>query len=98
MRVTFVTWIIGGLALVALPPFAGFFSKDEILAGLDNAGYQSVMWIGVGAAFVTALYMTRATALTFFGVYKGHGHPHESERLMTIPLVVLAVLSVVAAG
>ncbi|HEX2369893.1 MAG TPA: NADH-quinone oxidoreductase subunit L [Acidimicrobiia bacterium] len=96
MRVTFVTWIIGGLALVALPPFAGFFSKDEILAGLDNAGYQSVMWIGVGAAFVTALYMTRATALTFFGVYKGHGHPHESERLMTIPLVILAVLSVVA--
>jgi NADH-quinone oxidoreductase subunit L len=96
MRVTFVTWIIGGLALVALPPFAGFFSKDEILAGLDHAGYQGVMWIGVGAAFVTALYMTRATALTFFGVYKGHGHPHESERLMTIPLVVLAVFSVVA--
>jgi NADH-quinone oxidoreductase subunit L len=96
MRVTFVTWMIGGLALVALPPFAGFFSKDEILAGLDHAGYRSVMWIGVGAAFVTALYMTRATALTFFGIYKGHGHPHESERLMTIPLVVLAVLSVVA--
>ncbi len=96
MRVTFVTWMIGAFALVALPPFAGFFSKDEILAGLDNAGYEAVMWIGVGAAFVTALYMTRATALTFFGVYKGHGHPHESERLMTIPLVVLAVLSVVA--
>ena len=96
MPVTFGTWMIGALALVALPPFAGFFSKDEILAGLDNAGYEAVMWIGVGAAFVTALYMTRATALTFFGVYKGHGHPHESERLMTIPLVVLAVLSVVA--
>ena len=96
MPVTFWTWIIGGLALVALPPFAGFFSKDEILAQLDHAGYQALMWLGVLAAFVTALYMTRATALTFFGIYKGHGHPHESERLMTFPLVVLAFFSVVA--
>ncbi|HVR33479.1 MAG TPA: NADH-quinone oxidoreductase subunit L [Acidimicrobiia bacterium] len=93
---TFWTFVIGSLSLAGIIPLAGFFSKDEILATLDYEGYQMVMWIAIAGAFVTAFYMTRAVALTFFGTYKGHGHPHESPALMTVPLVILAVPSVIA--
>jgi NADH-quinone oxidoreductase subunit L len=93
---TFRTFIVGSLALAGIIPFAGFFSKDEILATLDYEGYRAIMWIAVAGAFVTAFYMTRAVALTFFGTYKGHGHPHESPPVMTGPLWALAVPSVLA--
>ncbi len=93
---TFWTFIIGSGALAGIIPLAGFFSKDEILGTLDYGGYTAVLWIAIGGAFVTAFYMTRAVALTFFGSYKGHGHPHESEALMTVPLMILAGFSVVA--
>ncbi len=91
MPVTFGTFVVGSLALAGIAPFAGFFSKDEILATLNYEGYAAVLWIGVAAAFVTAFYMGRAVFLTFFGAYKGHGHPHESERVMTVPMILLAV-------
>ena len=96
MPVTFWTFIIGSAALAGIFPLSGFFSKDEILATFGHEGYTLVLSIGIAGAFVTAFYMTRAVSLTFFGEYKVDGHPHESERLMTVPLIALAVLAAVA--
>ncbi len=102
---TFWTMTIATFAIAGIPPFAGFFSKDEILW----RAYQSswVYWfIGLFTAFLTSFYMFRLWFMTFFGEYRGtadshadsaHGHGHggihESPRLMVVPLVVLAVLS-----
>ncbi len=90
---TYWTFLIGSLSLAGIIPLAGFWSKDEILVTLGVEGYTVVMWIAIAGAFVTAFYMTRAVALTFFGEYKGHGHPHESPRIMTGALIALAVPS-----
>jgi NADH-quinone oxidoreductase subunit L len=97
MPTTYRTFVIGALALAGIPPLAGFFSKDEILATFNHAGATAVLWLGVAAAFVTAFYTFRMVFLTFHGTYRGHGHPHESPRVMTMPLVALAV-GAVAAG
>ena len=94
MPTTYWTFVVGSLALAGIFPLAGFWSKDEILATLQFEGYVAVMWIAIAGAFVTAFYMTRAVALTFFGEYKGHGEPHESPRIMTGPLIGLAVPSI----
>jgi NADH-quinone oxidoreductase subunit L len=91
---TYWTFVVGALSLAGIFPLAGFWSKDEILATLGFEGYTAVMWIAVAGAFVTAFYMTRAVALTFHGEYKGQGHPHESPRVMTGPLIALAIPSV----
>jgi NADH-quinone oxidoreductase subunit L len=93
MPITFWTFIIGSLALAGIFPFAGFWSKDEILVQAGKNGYQTFLVIGLIGAFLTAAYMTRVVYLTFFGDYRGHEHPHESERTITTPLIVLAVLS-----
>jgi NADH-quinone oxidoreductase subunit L len=93
MPVTFATFMIGSIALAGLPPFAGFWSKDEILLGAAENGYRAFEIIGLAGAFMTACYMTRCVYLTFFGEYRGHGHPHESPKPITIPLIVLAGLS-----
>jgi len=87
---TFWTFIIGSAALAGLPPMAGFFSKDEILASFNEGGYPIVLALGVITAFITAFYMTRAVSLTFFGEHKGEGHPHESPAIMTVPMIGLA--------
>ncbi len=94
MPKTFYTFIIGTVALAGLPPFAGFFSKDEILASLNHEGETAFFAIAVLGAFITAFYMTRAVSLTFLGDYRGHGHPHESHALMTTPLLILSVLAI----
>jgi len=94
MPTTYWTFVVGSLALAGIFPLAGFWSKDEILATLQFEGYVAVMWIAIAGAFVTAFYMTRAVALTFFGEYKGHGEPHESPRIMTGPLIGLAIPSI----
>ena len=96
MPKTFRTFIIGTVALAGLPPLAGFFSKDEILASLSHEGYTGYFVIAAAGAFITAFYMTRAVVKTFFGEYRGNGDPHESTQLMTVPLVVLSVLAVVS--
>jgi NADH-quinone oxidoreductase subunit L len=96
MPITFWTFIIGSLALAGVFPLAGFWSKDEILATAGQGGYEIFMVIGLVGAVLTAAYMTRCVYLTFFGEYRGHGHPHESPRAITGPLVVLAGFSVVA--
>ena len=91
MPITYWTFLIGSLALAGVPPLAGFFSKDEIVLVAKDEG---VWWLAivllVGAA-MTAFYTTRLVLKTFFGEYRGQAHPHESPRVMTTPLIVLAV-------
>jgi len=96
MPTTYWTFLIGTLALAGIFPFAGFWSKDEILATAHHNTYDVFLVVGLIGAFMTAAYMTRCVYLTFHGEYRGHGHPHESEKTITIPLVILTVLSVVA--
>ncbi|MDA2978877.1 MAG: NADH-quinone oxidoreductase subunit L [Actinomycetota bacterium] len=102
MPITFWTFIIGTLALVGIFPFAGFFSKDEILASVKYAGGDGqgvanfILVLGLIGAFVTAFYMARAVALTFFGEYKGTAHPHESPKSMAYPLIGLAFFAITA--
>jgi NADH-quinone oxidoreductase subunit L len=97
MPVTFWTFLIGSAALAALPPLAGFWSKDEVLASsLGNAGYTGwlVTLLGAAGGLITAFYMTRVLWLVFAGEYRGHGHPHESPGSMKWPLVALAIPAV----
>jgi NADH-quinone oxidoreductase subunit L len=96
MPTTFWTFVIGSAALAGIPPLAGFWSKDEIIAEAFREAQYGVWVVTIVTALLTAFYMTRAVRLTFFGRYRGAGHPHESPRVMTAPLVVLATLSVVA--
>jgi NADH-quinone oxidoreductase subunit L len=94
---TFWTFAIGMLALIGCPPFAGFFSKDYLLsiAYARSAGFY---WVGVITALLTAFYMTRLVVVAFFGPARTPAaeHPHESPKVMTIPLVLLAICSVIA--
>ena len=99
LPVTFATFAIATVAIAGIPPLAGFFSKDQILAGAW--GDHKVLWlIGLVTAGMTACYMFRALYLTFWGTFRGteeqRSHLHESPRVMTVPLMVLAVGSVVA--
>ena len=71
MPVTFTAWIVSTLALCGVFPFSGFFSKDEIIDNVGANGYSLFMVVGLGGAFLTAAYMTRATYLTFFGEPRG---------------------------
>ncbi len=98
LPITFITFIIGTVAIAGIPPFAGFFSKDEILAHAFER--SPFLWgLGVVGALMTTFYMFRVLFLTFFGSFRGtedqKHHLHESPLIMTLPLMVLAVLSVV---
>jgi NADH-quinone oxidoreductase subunit L len=95
MPVTFVTFLIGSAALSGIPPLAGFWSKDEIISTAFREANYGVWAVALVTAVLTAFYMTRAVLLTFFGGYRGQAHAHESPAVMTAPLVILAVLSVV---
>jgi NADH-quinone oxidoreductase subunit L len=99
MPVTAWTMAIGTIAIAGIPPFAGFWSKDEILASaFARGGWFSLLWIvGLITALLTAFYMTRQWVLVFWGEprWSEGTHPHESPRVMTFPLVALAVLSVI---
>jgi NADH-quinone oxidoreductase subunit L len=90
--VTFWTMMAAWAAIAGVPPFSGFKSKDEILLAA-HAHHPWIYWLGVVTAAITAFYVSRAMFLTFFGEYRGHAHPHESPSSMTLPLVVLALLS-----
>ncbi len=97
MSVTYLTFLIATLAISGIPPFAGFFSKDEILVSVFHS--NQLLWVMASlASIMTAFYMFRALYLTFFGEFRGSAHErehiHESPRTMTIPLIVLATLSV----
>jgi NADH-quinone oxidoreductase subunit L len=95
MPITFWTAAIGTAAIAGVPPFAGFFSKDQILTEAYFHGYGPIWMIGLVAAVLTAFYMSRWFILTFLGEprYGADVHPHESPPSMTVPLVVLAALS-----
>ncbi len=98
MKITFLTFLMGGIAISGIPPFSGFFSKDEILSKLFFGGHYPVFGLAVLTAFITAFYMWRLISLTFYGKPRydeAHVHPHESPATMTIPLIILAILSVV---
>jgi NADH-quinone oxidoreductase subunit L len=100
MPQTYKTFVIATGALIGIFPLAGFWSKDEILAGASQLGgagnYRVFMVVGIIGAFMTAAYMTRCVYLTFFGEFRGHGHPHESGPRIVVPLWILATLGVVA--
>jgi NADH-quinone oxidoreductase subunit L len=99
MPVTAVTMAIGALALAGVPPLAGFWSKDEILAAsFARGGWFYVLWIiGLVTALLTAFYITRLWVLVFLGEprWDEKAHPHESPKIMTLPLIALAALSFV---
>jgi len=96
MPVTFLTFAVGYLAIIGIPPFAGFWSKDKIIeaAFAHNLVTGLVTLVGAG---VTAFYMTRLMLMTYLGKkrWERDVHPHESPKTMTVPLIVLAVLSAV---
>jgi NADH-quinone oxidoreductase subunit L len=93
MPITTATWIAGALALAGIPPLAGFFSKDAVIASVLHAspfaGYALV-----AASVLTGFYVARTTQMAFFGLPRGEGHAHESPAVMTGPLVVLALLAI----
>jgi len=98
MPVTFWTMLVAGGALAALPPLAGFWSKDEILGAAFVNGQLILYAIGILTAVLTAFYVTRALWMTFDGEPRDHhlfDHAHESPRVMTLPLMALAVGSAV---
>ncbi|WP_079767784.1 NADH-quinone oxidoreductase subunit L [Mycobacteroides abscessus] len=101
MPITFVTFGLGYLAIIGVPPFAGFYSKDKIIEVAFGHGGAGGFLLGTAAlsgAGITAFYMTRVMLLTFFGKRRWHRdvHPHESPSVMTWPMLVLAVGSVAA--
>jgi NADH-quinone oxidoreductase subunit L len=96
---TFLTFTAGAAALSGLPLLSGYFSKDEILffTFAQGGGYWVLWALGIVTAAMTAYYSWRMVALTFFGEErfdKSHVHPHESPAIMTIPLIILALLSI----
>lgn len=99
MRITQITFLIGCLAIAGIPGFSGFFSKDEILAAA-YAKHPMYYYLGLLAALMTAFYMFRLYFYIFTGSFRGtdaqRQHLHESPSNMTIPLILLAVLAVVA--
>ncbi|MDP9281632.1 MAG: NADH-quinone oxidoreductase subunit L [Chloroflexota bacterium] len=94
MPVTFWTMLLAGGALAALPPLAGFWSKDAILASAFVNGHLVLWAVGIVTAVLTAFYVTRAMWMTFYGEPRDHHlyeHAHESPAVMTLPLIALAV-------
>ena len=101
MPITSITMLLGGLALAGFPGFSGFWSKDEILAVTFEVGTENLLftllWVaGIATAFMTAFYTFRMWFMTFAGTFRGHdeAHIHESPRVMTAPLMVLAVFTI----
>lgn len=94
---TFWTFLIATGAIIGIPPLSGFFSKDEILWRTLAAGHPWFYFLGLVVAFLTAFYMTRLLYLAFFGHFRGDqktwNHIHESPKIMTIPLIILAVFT-----
>jgi NADH:ubiquinone oxidoreductase subunit 5 (subunit L)/multisubunit Na+/H+ antiporter MnhA subunit len=99
MKWTYITFMAGTLALCGIFPFAGFWSKDEVLGAAFNWALHGnpvnfiVFLLGVGGAFLTAFYMFRLISMTFLGKYRGNQHVHESPPSMLIPLIILAVFA-----
>jgi NADH-quinone oxidoreductase subunit L len=98
IKITFLTFLIASLAISGIPPFAGFFSKDEILG--HAFAYSPAVWLILSASsMLTAFYMFRLVYLVFFTGFRGseeqEHHVHESPAVMTFPLIILCALSIV---
>jgi NADH-quinone oxidoreductase subunit L len=103
MPVTFVTFLLGYLAIIGVPPFSGFFTKDSIVDAAFDKGGTSGAILGVATvlgAAITAFYMSRVMFMTFAGEkrWEEKAHPHEAPPVMTVPMILLAVGSVCAGG
>lgn len=99
LSVTAITFIVGWIAISGIPPFSGFFSKDEILTAAYHNGYKWTYWLGVLGALMTAFYMSRLVFVAFFkpaAKPELDPHLHESPKVMTVPLMILAGLSAFA--
>ncbi|HNO47676.1 MAG TPA: proton-conducting transporter membrane subunit, partial [Chitinophagales bacterium] len=99
MPITHITFLIATIAIAGIPPLAGFFSKDQILASTFVSS-KILFGLGLFASLLTSFYMFRLYFLTFHGEFRGteeqEHHLHESPKSMTFPLIILAVLSVIA--
>jgi NADH-quinone oxidoreductase subunit L len=99
LPITSRVFYVGAIAIAGIPPFAGFWSKDGILADAFKSGHYLLWFIGVVGAFMTAFYMFRLIYMTFYGESRVDPevlhHVHESPAIMTVPLIILATLSVV---
>jgi NADH-quinone oxidoreductase subunit L len=93
MPVTFGTFLIASVSMAGIWPLSGFWSKDEILASALHE-QPILFWLALITVFMTAFYMFRVIFMTFYGSYRGEGHPHESPRVMIWPMIVLGVLAV----
>jgi len=98
IKITFLTMFIATIAISGLPPFSGFFSKDELLAHVYE--HSKALWfVGMLTSILTAFYMFRMLYLTFYGKFRGtheqEHHLHESPPSMTFPLIILAILSAI---
>jgi NADH-quinone oxidoreductase subunit L len=93
MPFTASAWIVGALAISGIPPLAGFFSKDQAVAAASLAGREGLWLAGLAASLLTAVYIWRATFMTFFGPPRYEGEPHEPSPIMRVPMSVLAAAS-----
>jgi NADH-quinone oxidoreductase subunit L len=99
MPVTFLTYAIGMLALCGFPGLSGFWSKDGILEAAQHWSVANTpFYMLVFGALLTAFYMTRQVSYVFFGTWRGHGRAHESPRVMTMPLAILAFFAIALAA
>jgi NADH-quinone oxidoreductase subunit L len=104
LPLTFWTFLFGYVAISGIPPFAGFYSKDAILSAAYEKGgiYQALYWVGLVTAALTAFYMGRMFFTTFLGperlTHEAKHHLHESPPVMTVPLILLGLLSIVGGG
>ena len=94
LPITFLTYLAGALALMAVPPFSGFFSKDEILWSLFSSEHYALFAVALFTGFLTCFYMTRLTTYVFLGKQKLK--PHKEENFLNLPLILLALLSLLA--
>ena len=93
MPFTGATWLIGWLAMAGIWPLSGFFAKDQVIAAASHAGRTGLWIAALVGAFLTALYVSRATFMTFFGSRRTEAEPHDPPPVMRVALVILAVAS-----
>ena len=96
MPVTGITFLIGAASLAGIPPLVGFWSKDEVLVAVSDGRGPIFLALALAGALLSALYMARVAFVVFFGKPRGYGDAHESPRLITVPLALLAIGSVAA--
>ncbi|MBI5124063.1 MAG: NADH-quinone oxidoreductase subunit L [Candidatus Omnitrophica bacterium] len=94
MKITGAAFVIASLAISGVPPFSGFWSKDEILSEVLRNGHPYLFAIAIATSLLTAFYMFRLIFLVLFGKPRSELHPHESPKVMTVPLGILAIFAI----